>query len=335
VSKPSNPTLIGAFILGAVLLLVAAVLLFGGTELFTQKRLLVSYFPDSVKGLRVGSSVLLAGVRVGYVKSIQLEGRISNNETLETLVQVLMEVQPETFELFSDGTALSEERREQLTTDEFVKAGIRAKLGIDSLVTGQLLVELDFQPEAPAIYRAPRKTYPEIPTIPSDTQQVIERLQDFFAKLTSEVDFPQIAKDIQGIAAGVNELANSPDLRAMLAGGSKLANDDLPRLTKSIEHALAELDGAIDDTRSLITHVDGRVDPLLAELIPTVQHLDAAIAGAEQVLQSTNSQLRQGSALTLEIQATLRDLQSVSRSASLLLDYLEKHPEALLRGKKE
>jgi len=335
VSKPSNPTLIGTFVLGAVLLLVAAVLLFGGSELFIKTRLLVSYFPDSVKGLRVGSSVLLAGVRVGYVKSIQLEGRILNNETLETLVQVLMEVQPETFELFSDGTALSEQRREQLTTNEFVKAGIRAKLGIDSLVTGQLLVELDFQPDAPAIYRAPRKTYPEIPTIPSDTQQVIERLQDFFTKLTSEVDFPKIAKDIQGIAAGVNELANSPQLRSMLAGGSKLTNEDLPGLVKSIERSLRELDGAIEDSRKLISHVDGQVDPLMAELLPTVKRLDAAIAGAEQVLQSTNSQLRQDSELTLEIQATLRDLQSVSRSASLLLDYLERHPEALLRGKQD
>jgi paraquat-inducible protein B len=335
VSKPSNPTLIGAFILGAVLLLVAAVLLFGGTELFTKTRLLVSYFPDSVKGLRVGSSVLLAGVRVGYVKSIQLEGRISNEDSLETLVQVLMEVQPETFELFSDGTVLSEHKREQLTTDEFVKAGIRAKLGIDSLVTGQLLVELDFQPDAPAIFRAPRKTYPEVPTIPSDTQQIIERLQDFFSKLTSEVDFPQIAKDIQGIASGVNEIANSPDLRSMLTGGSKLTNDDLPKLVDSIERSLHELDGAIEDTRKLISHVDGQVDPFMAELLPTVKRLDAAIGSAEQVLQSTNSQLRQDSELTLEVQATLRDLQSLSRSASLLLDYLEKHPEALLRGKKD
>lgn len=334
-SKPSNPTLIGTFVLGAVLLLVAAVLLFGGTQLFSKKRLLVAYFPESVKGLRVGSNVLLAGVRVGFVKSIQLEGQISDTDSLTTLVQVLMEVQPETFELTSHGTALNPHQREVMTPAEFVNAGIRARLGIDSLVTGQLLVELDFRPDTKAIYRAPRKSYPEIPTIPSDTQQIIDRVQEFFSKLTSEVDFAQIAKDIQGIAAGVNQLVNSPELRSMLAGGSKLTNEDIPGLIDAMNQSLAQLDGALADTRKLLHHVDGQIDPLMGDLRSTVKRLDGALTNTQQLLQSMNGQIKQGSALNLEIQTTLHDLQAASRSASLLLDYLEKHPEALLRGKKE
>ena len=36
-SKKSNPTLIGAFVIGAVALLVVAVLLFSGSELLVEK----------------------------------------------------------------------------------------------------------------------------------------------------------------------------------------------------------------------------------------------------------------------------------------------------------
>ncbi len=339
-SKPSNPTLIGAFVLGAVLLLVFAVLLFGGAELFSSKRMLVSYFPESVKGLREGSNVLLGGVRVGYVKSIQLEGQITEGsidegESLQTLVEVIMEVQPQTFEVFSEGEPMTEKARAKLTPEEFVRAGVRAQLGIDSLVTGQLLVELNFRPDVEAVFRATRKRYPEVPTMPSDTQMVIERVQQFFAKLSADVDFAQVGKDIQGIASGLNELVNSPELRSMIAGGSRLTNDDLPKLIASMDHMLVELNGALRDTRSLMQHVEREVDPFMAELLPTVKRLDVALQGADQLLQSMSQQLRDDSELSLDLRATLQELQSMSRSAKLLLDYLERHPEALLRGKKQ
>ena len=97
--------------LGAVLLLVVAVLLFGGAALFASKRTLVSYFPGSVQGLREGSSVVLNGVRVGYVKDISLQGEVKPDHSMDMLVQVTMEVLPSSFELYSNGTALSVESR--------------------------------------------------------------------------------------------------------------------------------------------------------------------------------------------------------------------------------
>ncbi len=96
-SKPSNPTLIGSFVLGAIALLVVAVLLFGGAALFASKRTLVSYFPGSVQGLREGSSVVLNGVRIGYVKDIRLQGELKPGNAMEMLVQVTMEILPEQF----------------------------------------------------------------------------------------------------------------------------------------------------------------------------------------------------------------------------------------------
>jgi len=197
-SKSSNLTVIGAFVLGAVLLLVVAALLFGGSALFASKRTLVSYFPGSVKGLREGSSVALNGVRVGYVKDLRLQGEIKPDRSMAMLVMVTMEVVPASFELLPNGTEIgTEERLKLLSPEQYVKAGIRAKLGTESIVTGQLLVELDFRPEIAAVYRARRPGGPpEIPTIPGDVQQVVESLQSFFSKMTKEVDVEKLARDV-------------------------------------------------------------------------------------------------------------------------------------------
>jgi paraquat-inducible protein B len=335
-SKPSNPTLIGSFVLGAVLLLVVAVLVFGGAALFVSKRTLVSYFPGSVQGLREGSSVVINGVRVGYVKDIRLEGELKPDHSMEMLVGVTMEVLPSSFELYANGAAMSAESRARLSPDQYVQAGIRAKLATESYVTGQLLVELDFEPNTPAVYRARQKGGPpEIPSVPGDVQQVLERVQTFFARISDQVDVETLAKDIQGILNGLNQLANSPDLRTMLSGGSRLANDDIPRLTSSLERSLNELQGATKDARTLVRHVDDQVDPLMADLLPAVRRLDATLKSTEQTLQSVSGHLREDSALSVDVRNTLQDLQSMSDAATALLQYLDEHPEALLRGKQK
>lgn len=334
-SKPSNPALIGSFVLGAVLLLVGAVMLFGGAQLFATKRILVSYFPDSVQGLRVGANVVLNGVQIGYVKAIQLQGEVQPDKSMRMLVEVTMEVLPESFQLYTDGAALTSEARSTMSTDEFVKAGIRAKLTTDSYVTGQLLVEFDFRPDIPAVLRGKGNGPPEIPTIPSDVQQVVQRLQEFFSKVSQDIDFEQLGKNIQGVVSGLDEIANSQDLRKMLAGASRLTNDDIPHLASSLERSLTELQGAAKDARALVAHVDKQVDPLMTDLLPAVQRLDGTLKAAEQVLREASGHLREDSALALEVRNTLQDLQTASDAATVLLDYLSNHPEALLRGKKQ
>ena len=97
--------LIGIFVLGALGLIVAAILFFGGGALFTQRFTAVSYFPGSVAGLQTGAPVTYRGVRVGQVKSIGI--RIDPNPT-QSIVQVNMEIVPKPLSL---PEALSVRRR--------------------------------------------------------------------------------------------------------------------------------------------------------------------------------------------------------------------------------
>jgi phospholipid/cholesterol/gamma-HCH transport system substrate-binding protein len=65
--------MIGAFVVGAVALVVVAVIVFGSGRLFRQTRDFVLYFDNSVNGLRIGAPVKFKGVEVGSVKNILLQ----------------------------------------------------------------------------------------------------------------------------------------------------------------------------------------------------------------------------------------------------------------------
>lgn len=334
-SKQSNPTMIGAFVIGAVVLLVVGVLVFGGSELLVEKQRAVAYFPGSVKGLRTGASVTFRGVRVGYVSDIQIQTDV---DTLESQIQVELELLSGSLVFTEKGRVLDKDRQTQqvknLNMQEIVDAGLRAQLNAESFVTGQLLVDLDFHRETPPLYRAENPPYTEIPTIPSDIQEVVEKVQRLIADIQESVDIGELAEDVESILDGVDELVNSPDIRESLAGLNRIINDtDTQELTGSLQSAIADARGVLQDTRSLVTNADARITPLLDELMPAIKKLDNALAAGEAALSNVSAQMQGDTELVYTLTTTLDELQGAARSLRIFLDYIERNPEALIRGK--
>ena len=143
-NKKISPALIGAFVLGAVGLLVIAILVFGSGRLFRQTKEFVLYFDNSVNGLRVGAPVKFKGVEIGSVKDIRLQ--LEKNQELNK-IPVIIEIDLE--KLTSRGaTAVVAENRESFQ-EAIVERGLRGQLLMESLVTGLLYVGLDFFPDTP------------------------------------------------------------------------------------------------------------------------------------------------------------------------------------------
>jgi len=331
-SKKSNPTLIGSFVIGAIVLIAVAVMLFGGAELFAPKTRFVSYFPGSVKGLRQGSNVLFRGVRVGYVTDIQLQGDI---DTLETQVQVIMEVFPELFVLTRKGLVVGEAARLDLEPQDLINAGMRAQLNVESFVTGQLLVDFDFHPTTPPLFRSENPPYNEVPTIPSNVEQALKNVQMFIAEVQENLDVEKLVNDVESAVAGINELANSEDIRESLAGVNRLVNDDdTQKLTGSLRTTLADARGALTDARKLINNADEKVGPLVDDLKPLIARLDSTLEAGEDALKNASQQIKGDTELSYELTSTLTEVQRAARSLRAFLDYVERNPEALLRGKR-
>ena len=215
-SKKSNPTVIGAFVVGATILLAIAIALFGGAEVLAERNIYVTYFAQNTKGLRVGSNVLLNGVRVGHVSEMAL---FVDEKTFQSTTKVTIEVLPDSYIVTRDGKMIGEGMKSAVTHEELIQeGGLRATLAAESFVTGQLLLQLQFRPETEAVIRGDADSpHPEIPTIPSDIQVILEKIQHWLADLNEGLNAKELGQRIQNVLRGVDELANSQDLRKSLS----------------------------------------------------------------------------------------------------------------------
>ena len=104
-AKQANRKMIGGFVVLAVGILAASVVIFGSGDLFKEKREYVLYFEGSVKGLSVGSPVLFSGVQVGVVKRIVIRSYMKEKKSY---IPVFVEVYPENFQLVGDRADIKE-----------------------------------------------------------------------------------------------------------------------------------------------------------------------------------------------------------------------------------
>jgi paraquat-inducible protein B len=240
----------------------------------------------------------------------------------------------------------TDEARKELM-HQLIQKGLRAQLDMQSLVTGQLLIALDFYPDKPARFVGAMEEYQEIPTIPTTFQQIQEKIE--------ELDFEELAESVKNTLQGIDDLVNSPELARVITN----LNETL-KATRSIalkvdakaDPILTGVDGTLKDTRQLVRHVDEQAGPLLGETRDLVRKVDDQIdpvaSDIRTVLQAASATLGQAksaivrirgqigadSALHYSLGEALKEISAAARSFRILADYLEQHPEALLRGKR-
>lgn len=332
-SKKSNPTLIGIFVVGATALFALGVAVFGGAKLFAKKEFYVAYFTENTQGLRVGSNVAMNGVNIGQVSDMVL---LLNRDTFQGLTEVTMEIRPESWVVMEGGVTIGSGLDTSTIPHERVieVGGLRAQLQSESLVTGQLLVGMTFQPDAEAVMRGgTNPPHPEIPTIPSTTKKIMADVQGWVHEMTKDFDAQIFSQQIQNIMRGVDELANSQELRALLVGVDKLINKkETQLLSVSLQEALTEFRGTTSDAGSLLRNVDARMN---TDLIPLIEKIDSTLDEAQQALVAVKLQLNGESVQAYQLGETLREVEAAARATREFLDYMERNPEAVLQGKKK
>ncbi|MGI9204092.1 MAG: MlaD family protein [Woeseiaceae bacterium] len=330
-SKKSNPTLIGAFVVGAVVLLAAGIAIFGGSELLARRVIFVSYFVEDTQGLRVGSNVALNGVRVGHVSRVAL---LADIDSFETKTEVTIEILPDSFVITRNGVAMGRDFVSSVSHDQLVEVGgMRASLAIESFITGQLLLELDTRPETEIVWRGgPDPPFPEIPTIPSRSQELLAKARAFVGDLGEGFDVKQIGQYLEHALKGVDELANSRDLRDSLAGLNSIINKtETQELTVTLQASLDEIRSAAGDASILLRNADTK----LGSLTPVIEKMVVALDEAQATLAAAKSVFRGESAEVYQLGTALSEVEGAARALREFLDYLERNPETLLRGKRQ
>jgi len=321
---PARPTAIGAFVLGGIAIVVAAILFFGSGELFTRTNRAVVYFEGSVGGLVAGAPVTFRGVHVGSVASVSL---VLNPGDLKARIPVYLQLDPDKVVLAGGAGQL----RKLPPLPRLIEAGLRAKLVSQSFVTGQMSVELDLAPETPAHFIAPEGTgVPEIPATPSDLQELRDQL--------TRAPIAQTIVQAQRTLIAIEHVANHLDTElGPLTASVQKTLDSATRTMNIASGSIQHVEQGASDTLQYIQVLarDGRrqLDGRGAELSKTLLSSQQAIHSANELLASANSLIAVNSSTRDDLQATIRDLAATASSLRTLSRTVERDPSVLLLGR--
>jgi len=357
-SKRANTTVIGAFVIGAIALILTTVVLLGSGQFFHDRIVVVTVFEGSVTGLEVGSPVEFRGVPVGTVKSIKA---LYDPDKTAIVIPVFMSI---------DGNSVTNigeaepEASPELEIEKMIAHGLRAQLDIRSLVTGTKFVSLEFHPDTPETLLGVGGGFPEIPSIASR----LDRVTSMFDKL----DIDQLAGKAMLTLDGISTLVNSPALTSTLENLDKTARganelvvqlnastitlsqsavdtleqtqqtlvaaetalvatlSDVSRLSNNTDSRLddvtTKLDAALSAVQTLATNLDGQVQPLSNSASTAMNQATSTLKAAEDLV-GENSNTR------YNLDTALEELAAAARSVRLMADYLEQNPDALLKGR--
>ena len=301
-STSANRTLVGLFVLGGIALTLGFLLALGGGWFTGDRPRALARFDQDVSGLDAGSAVRLRGVTVGKVTSILVQVR----DTARGGVPVVVEIDPGLAARLGAGEVLGT----QEGLDKAIQSGLTAKLRLQSFVTGVLYVDLD--------YAAPRSEPPAkadglsvIPTELSDhvalTQAVGRTLENL-----SAVDFADLAGKVGKLADSLRSLSDSPDVG---------------QATKDLAAAMASLN-------RLSTALESQTGPLAGDLKATAEEARRTLGQLGRAADNLGDLAKPGGATRLQLDQSLQDLGEAAQAIKSLADYLDRHPEALLKGKK-
>ena len=328
-AKQANTTMIGGFVVIAVFILAASVVILGSGKLFQRTESFVLYFDNSIKGLNVGAPVLLQGVQIGSVTNILIR---ANREDLTMSIPVFIQIRLDKFHV--DETVQTQVDPAK-NIARLTERGMRAVLSTQSLITGQLMIELDYYPDSPINLKNLDPEVPEIPTIPSTTERLFQDLQ--------KIDLTRI----NTIMVGVDRLVNNPDLPEAFKSLRQTA-DEARVLVAKLENYIGDvtnnIDNTLSDTRTLVSNVNAQVQPLVNDMRQLIVHfdevalninkqLDGVAANLNESLVGIRGVVSEDAPLVIELQETLENISNMTDSIRQLADYLEQNPQALIRGK--
>jgi len=265
--------------------------------------------------------VKFRGVTIGSVVEILIR---HNQDTNDFSMPVIIEIDTKLAQSKSDERLQFGKAR----LEHLIEQGFRGRMDAESLVTGILYIGMDLAPNAPQPkFHQLKPEYQEIPTVPTDVQQLLanlahldirglsEKLNGLLARLDTslaELSIPEINAGITNLLWSANRLVTTPD----------------------ITNSFTALRQTLDETRELVKRIDRRVDSLADSVTNTLFDAQKTLADLRVGIRNVSDLLGPDSAFRPDLRQALEELSSAGRSVADLAEFLKRNPNALLTGTK-
>jgi len=346
-SKQANKTAIGVFVVGAVVLAVVAIIVFGSGKIFVKTDSFVVYLPGSVKGLRIGAPVMFRGVKIGEVTQIRLY-TVKKNLSVE--IPVILQVDPASFHSIGSMVEADVENKEQ-EMDAMIKMGLRARMEMQSFVTGQRMINLDYYPNTPVRLMGEEgidlgEDVIEIPTIKTIEQEIGRTLED--------IPIGKLAESLGNSMKGIERFVTSDEFTKSLHYFKQMMRDTrnlVRHVDEKVDPLFADVEQTLKDAQAILGNINNQIDPLAGSIMQTsedarklVNNVNKRVRPIQADLENTTKSLRatleeidgmvsENSEFRYQINIFLREIALAARSLRSFADYLERNPDALIRGK--
>jgi len=318
----SSKALIGAFVLGAMALLAAVIVIWGSGKFFSEKELFVLFFESSIKGLDVGAPVTLKGVKIGSVKAIDIEAA-EEDGGITFWIPVYIEIDQEKIAKLRKSTPGfgTDDQGKEARLKMLVKQGLRGQLRLQSIVTGKLYVALDFFKGKPAKFVGRVTDIPEIPTVPTPFEEASDMAFKIFDEIR-QLPIKELLAQLTSMISSLNKLIERPDTEETLVNINTVL-EDISKLVRNVDSRLVPLEDVLTDT----------IKKSGKEIEITLKDVRKTLNSANEAIYVLKNSVSEDSLLYTQLLRTLDEISKAARNLRLLADYLERHPDALIKGK--
>ncbi len=329
-----NPAVVGAFVLFMLVLGIGMLVFMNSGRWFAKKQFFICYFPESVNGLTLGANVKFKGVQIGKVEDIIVNLNSKETNSKEAYVPVVISI---------DSRRVRNDRDEAIDlTDERVfqeqlDLGLSARLQYESIVTGMLFVELDYETKQHILPNADkdvRDGYKSIPVAYQNIKIFMDEMMDSVRK----IDIEGISKEVHRFLTVYSDKMSEID--------TKRINDELVLLMQNVNRNL----DSVEDFRTLVKTINKKVEELDVKSLNTeavvflkqINQIDfkslenSITQGSVQLsalMKKMEGTLNPQSEFMFRLQSTLDEFTKLSRVMAALGEYLERNPNAFITGK--
>ena len=270
---------------------------------YSERLSFVTYLSSSVRGLAVGAPVEFFGIQIGVVTSVDLR---VDSKVGDARVRIGFEIEPERITEIETGPRVPPRE----VAERMVARGARAQLRTASYLTGQMVLALDFVANAEPASITTEGNDVVIPSVNGGIDGILAAASGIAAKLDR--------LPLESIAASLND--------TLQAARDTIAGPEVKGALRSLNSTLASAD-------SLVRHADAGITPLMRRLPEITRSLEELVARSGRTVGGIDAAYGNNSQFQRELERAMAQVGDTARSIRLLADFLDRHPEALIRGR--